>query len=101
MQSGSASGETRREARAHRVLLLLAAQVALLLAAVLLPFGFDRPSGLGLDFGHLLVLLALYTLVWVRGLWLALALRRFVLAFVQIALPASFVVLALPAGLGS
>ncbi|HEX6883793.1 MAG TPA: hypothetical protein VF530_10455, partial [Planctomycetota bacterium] len=101
MQSGSVSDEARREARTHRVLVLLAVQVALLLAAVLLPIGFDRSSRLGLDFGHLLLLLALYALVWVRGLWLAFGLRRFGLAFVQLALPASFVVLALPAVLGS
>lgn len=101
MQSGAASGEARREARARRLLVLLGVQVALLLAAVLLPFGFDRPSRLGLDFGHLLVLLGVYALVWVSGLVLAIGLRRIGLALVQVALPASFVVLALPAGLGS
>jgi hypothetical protein len=65
---------------------LLAVQVVCGLVGVLVPFGFDHPSSWGLDFGHLLLLGALYLVALLAGLALAVKLRRFGMAAVQLAL---------------
>lgn len=72
---------------------LVAVQVAAFLAALFLPFGFDHPSALGLDFGHLLLLAAVETVALVAGLALALAARRWTLCAFQLALPALYIAL--------
>ena len=58
-------------------------QAIALLAGVFLPFGFDHPSWLGLDFGHFLLLLGVYLLVLCIGIIAAFANDRPGLAFDQ------------------
>lgn len=88
------------EWRERRLVLLFLFQVATLLVVALVPFGFDRPSSLWLDFGHLLGLAALYLAAWLYGVALSVALRRWRVLAGQIALPASFAALALTGVLG-
>jgi hypothetical protein len=61
--------------------------------ALSLPFGFDHPSSLGLDFGHFLLILSLYAIALAVGVVIAFATRRFLLAFVQLAVPVVIVFL--------
>lgn len=49
----------------------LVAQLIFILLLAFLPFGFDHPSELGLDFGHFLMFLAGYGTVWLCGMILA------------------------------
>jgi len=49
----------------------LALQAILLLVMAFVPFGFDRPSSWGLDFGHLLMFGGAYTFMLVVGLIVA------------------------------
>jgi hypothetical protein len=79
---------------------LLAFQVAAFLTALLVPFGFDRPSALGLDFAHLLALGALYGVAAVLGALAAARQRRWKPLAFQLVLPALFVLLA-AAGVGA
>jgi len=80
--------------------LLFAVQVLCVLAATLLPFGFDHPSRLGLDFGHLLALAALYVAVLLAGLVLAARARRWKLLLGELALPGLLAGLVLSGALG-
>ena len=68
---------------------LFALQVICGLVGVLVPFGFDHPSSWGLDFGHLLLLGALYLVALLAGLALAVHLRRWGLLLGQLALLAA------------
>jgi hypothetical protein len=79
---------------------LLALQVTCALVAVLVPFGFDKPSTLGLDFGHLLALAALYLVAFLSGLVLAARLRRWKVLVGELALPAALIGLVLTGVLG-
>ena len=73
--------------------LLVGVQAAVFLAVVFLPFGFDHPSKLGLDFGHLLLLGALDASALFLGLTLAFATRRWMTCAFQLGLPALFFLL--------
>jgi hypothetical protein len=66
---------------------LFALQVLCALVAALVPFGFDHPSSWGLDFGHLLLLAALYAVALLSGLMLAAKLRRWRVLAGELALP--------------
>jgi hypothetical protein len=65
------------------------AQVALIVAFLVLPTGFDHPSSLGLDFGHLLIGAVLYVAMLIAGLIAAGARRRWPIFGLQIAAPAA------------
>jgi hypothetical protein len=56
--------------------------------ALFLPFGFDHPSSLGLDFGHFLLVLSLYAVALIVGVVIAFATHRYLLAVIQLAVPA-------------
>jgi hypothetical protein len=84
----------------RRLALLIALQVAALLAPVVLPFGFDHPSSLGLDSDDALLVAAFYVVVLVLGLMLAIRLRRWWLVSLELALPAALVALALTGTVG-
>jgi hypothetical protein len=62
-------------------------QVCLLAILVLVPFGFDRRSAWGLDFGHLLIVLAIYAVAFLCGSVLAATQRRWTMLILQIAAP--------------
>ena len=49
----------------------LAAQWIMAAAAIFLPFGFDHPSSMGLDFGHYLLTMALLGSLTVASLFIA------------------------------
>ena len=85
--------DTRRTER--RLAFLIALQVAALLAPVVLPFGFDHPSSLGLDIDDALLVAAFYVVVLVLGLIFAIRLRRWWLVGLELALPATLVALEL------
>lgn len=91
---------TRAESRERRLGLLFGFQLAALLVAAFVPFGFDHPSSWGLDFDHFLGLGVLYLVTWLYGLTLSFSLRRWWIFAGQIALPASFAVLAVSGLLG-
>ncbi|NOT31627.1 MAG: hypothetical protein HOP15_14365 [Planctomycetes bacterium] len=78
----------------RRLLGLLLFQLAALAVALFVPFGFDRPSALGLDFGHLLVLAALYGVAAILGVLAAVGQRRWLALVFQLALPVLFILLA-------
>jgi hypothetical protein len=79
---------TRRVAGAfHALEWLLAGQGLFVLVALFVPFGFDHPSSLGLDFGHFLLVLALYLILLVGGLIAAVKRRNWLLLGLQIATP--------------
>ena len=97
---GHAEGAVRQGSREPRLLALVGLQMAVVLAAVLVPVGFDKPSSLGLDFGHLLLLGVLYVGAWLYGLGLSIVLRRWILLVGQLMLPAALAVLAFGGALG-
>ena len=72
---------------------LVCVQVAVFLAVLFLPIGFDHPSKLGLDFGHLLLFGALHASALFLGLTLAFATRRWLTCAFQLGLPALFFLL--------
>jgi hypothetical protein len=63
----------RRPAASSRsgLRICLVAQLISILLLAFLPFGFDQPSRLGLDFEHFLLLLGLYACALLPGLVLA------------------------------
>jgi hypothetical protein len=61
-------------ARSLALRALIAAQALVLGALVFLPVGFDKPTSLGLDFGHALAGIALYYVLLLAGV--AVAVRR-------------------------
>lgn len=65
---------------------LICVQAALLLFAAVAPFGFDKPSSWGLDFGHFLLLASVFGILALVGLIGALALRKWKWLGVQAAL---------------
>jgi len=56
----------------------LIAQIMLSAALIFLPFGFDHPSKLGLDFGHLLLLAMCFTVAFIGCIALSIAQKRHV-----------------------
>ena len=66
---------------------MLGGQTLLALIALFVPFGFDHPSAWGLDFGHLLGVLALYVLLLVGGLVAAVKRRNWPVLGLQILTP--------------
>jgi hypothetical protein len=60
------------------VLALLALQIVLAFAVLVLQPGFDHPNSLGLDFNFVIVLFGVFVVAWIVGLILAcmLASRR-------------------------
>jgi len=74
--------------------ILVAIQVAAVLVAIFVPFGFDHPSELGLDFGHLLVLATVYGCAFLVGLATSAARRRWLALALQLAPPTLLVALA-------
>lgn len=81
--------------------LLLCFQVAALLVAAFVPFGFDHSSSWGLDFGHFLVLAGLYLVALLSGLTMSARRRRWWLLAGELALPAAFVAVLLTGALGT
>ena len=79
--------------RAHLLVWLLLFQSAALAMVVFVPFGFDRPSPLGLDFTHMLVLATLYGVAAILGSFTAMQQRRWLALAFQIAMPVAFVLL--------
>jgi hypothetical protein len=71
----------------------LVVQAAAGAIALCLPFGFDHPSSLGLDFGHFLLLLAAYVVALLVGVVAAFMRRKFFLAFLQMAVPCGIAIL--------
>jgi hypothetical protein len=61
------SYETQRE-RANLLWFIAPIQLLLFVAVFTLPFGFDKKSSLGLDFGHLLLFAAVYVTAVLFGL---------------------------------
>jgi hypothetical protein len=80
---------------------LFGLQVIAGLVGVLVPFGFDHPSSWGLDFGHLLLLAALYLVALLAGMALAVKLRRYGILVGQLALLAALTWLVMSGALGS
>ena len=68
--------------------ILFALQVICGLVGVLVPFGFDKPSRYGLDYGHLLLLAGLYLVALLAGLSLAVKRRRWKVLTGELALTA-------------
>lgn len=68
------------------LLVALICQAAAIAVAFFVPFGFDKPSSLGLDFGHLLLLLGFYALSLLFGVVIACCDRKFAWAGAQVAL---------------
>lgn len=66
------------------MILMIALQAILLAVMIFVPFGFDHPSSWGLDFGHLMYGLGLYTLALILGIIFAIRLRKRILALVQV-----------------
>ena len=65
----------------------LVVQAVALLVAWLVPFGFDKPSSWGLDFGHFLLVAALYGTALIAGI-VAVAIRKsWKILLLQIAIP--------------
>jgi hypothetical protein len=62
-------------------------QTVLVAMALFLPFGFDRPSSIGLDYGHFLLLLSLYVVALVVGVIATFSTRRYLLAISQLSVP--------------
>jgi hypothetical protein len=60
-------------------------QVIALLALTLLPFGFDRPSELGLDFNSFLAGALIYLMALVLGVGVSIAMKRWWFAAMQMA----------------
>lgn len=85
-----ADATPRAQVPGWRIRLLLSVQVAALLVAAFVPFGFDHPSSLGLDFGHFLLLGVVYLGAWLGGLVLAVRARQWGAFAAQIALLACF-----------
>jgi|GEM_PF-2572901 len=69
---------------AHYIWAFIVVQIVAIASAVLLPFGFDKRSWLGLDFEHLILLAALYVLTCLAGCIIAAALRKWMLLLLQI-----------------
>lgn len=71
------------------VLALLSFQLFLVLTLIVLQPGFDHPNSLGLDFGFVLILLALAGICWLVGLILSCTLseRRGMYVFSYLASP--------------
>jgi hypothetical protein len=67
---------------------LVGFQVCATAAVTFLPFGFDVPSELGLDFGHFLALGALYSAALLIGTSAAFLARNWASLAIQLALPA-------------
>jgi hypothetical protein len=72
---------------------MLTLQAFLIVVGLALPFGFDHPSKLGLDFSHLLVLIGLDALAVTGGIIAAWKRRNWTVAAVQFLTP--FVILQL------
>jgi hypothetical protein len=68
-------------------------QAAAITLAFCLPFGFDHPSSLGLDFGHFLLLLVAYVIALLIGVIAAHVRRKYMLAFIQLATPCVIAIL--------
>jgi len=68
----------------HLVWAFIVVQIVAIVAAVCLPFGFDKRSSLGLDFEHLMLVAGVYTLACILGCAFAAALRKWMLLLVQI-----------------
>jgi hypothetical protein len=71
----------------------LVVQAAAIGMVLCLPFGFDHPSSLGLDFRHFLLLLTVYVIALLVGVIAAFARRKFLLAFLQIVVPCGVAIL--------
>ena len=71
----------------------LVVQAVAIALALCMPFGFDHPSSLGLDFGHFLLLLSVYVIALLVGVIAAFMRRKFLLAFLQIAIPFGIAIL--------
>lgn len=80
--------EPRPGGLARGLLGLVLFQLAAVAVALFVPFGFDHPSALGLDFEHFLVLLSLYGLAALLGIIAAARRRRWSALALQLALPA-------------
>jgi hypothetical protein len=81
--------------RRRRLGFALALEVGALLVALFVPFGFDHPSSWGLDFGHFLMLGAVFAAAWLYGLYLSIRLRLWLVLAGQVMVPVAFVVLAI------
>ena len=68
----------------HFLWALFVLQALAVAAAVLLPFGFDKRSWLGLDFEHLMLIGAIYILACLLGCAFAATLRKWKLLIVQV-----------------
>lgn len=66
---------------------ILWAEVVLVLVFLLGDIGFDRPGRFGLDFGHALLILGLFLLLWLVGAWMAVRCRSWTMLGAQLALP--------------
>lgn len=66
---------------------ILAAEVVLALVVLFGDIGFDHPGRFGLDFGHALLILALFLILWSLGLWKAARARSWALLGAQLVLP--------------
>ena len=65
----------------------LVVQAVAILVAWLVPFGFDKPSSWGLDFGHLLLVVALYGTAFIAGIVAAVMRNRLRIVLLQVAIP--------------
>lgn len=63
---------------------LVFVQLGCILFLVIAPFGFDKPSSWGLDFGHLLLVGALYGITFLWGVVLSAIKRHWSLLGAQI-----------------
>ena len=62
----------------------IALQAVSVTAIIFLPFGFDHPSSLGLDFDHLVIALGVYAAAFLTGLILSVAQRRWIFLAIQL-----------------
>ena len=67
--------------------------------AFFIPFGFDHPSSLGLDFGHFLLLLITYAIALAAGIVAACAAGRFLCGLAQLVAACVAVFMAFAVGL--
>lgn len=78
----------------------LVLQGVAILIALFVPFGFDHPSSLGLDFDHFIILFAIHSIVLIIGIVAAMVSQRFGLAFGQLAVTGILVFLGFTGWLG-
>jgi hypothetical protein len=74
---------------------ILIFQLCALLIALFVPFGFDHPSDLGLDYGHFLLLLGIYSALLLSGIVLSVRAKNLTVLVIQILVPLTVAFLAI------